>query len=78
MPKVNPVPEPQRARNAAISANLPLILRLLRNWLERRRQRRSLKKIPTELLKDVLPDGETSTREQLRRERKRVDTGLWY
>lgn len=78
MPKVNPVPEPQRAGHAATSANLPLILRHLRNWLERRRQRRSLKKIPTELLNDVLPDGETSTRERLRREPKRVDTGLWY
>ncbi|WP_421983671.1 hypothetical protein [Roseibium sp.] len=78
MPKVKPFPAAHRAGHAVTSGNLPLVLRLLRNWLETRRQRRSLKKIPTELLKDVLPDGETSTREQLRREPKRVDTGPWY
>nr|WP_319382728.1 hypothetical protein [uncultured Roseibium sp.] len=78
MPKVNPVPEPHRPGQAVTSPRLPLVLEVLKNWLERRRLRRSLKKIPTELLKDVLPDGETSTREQLRREPKRVDTGLWY
>lgn len=78
MPKVKPFPAAHRAGHAVTSANLPLVLRLLRNWLETRRRRRSLKKIPTELLKDVLPDGETSAREQLRREPKRTDTGPWY
>lgn len=78
MPKVKPFPAPHRAGNGMTSWHLPLVVRIFKSWLEARRQRRSLKKIPTELLKDVLPDSEMSTREQLRREPKRVDTGLWY
>lgn len=78
MPKVTPFLSPQRSGHDVTSARWPTFLRRLKDWLETRRRRQSLKKIPTELLNDVLPDGDTRTREELRRRPKRVETGLWY
>lgn len=78
MPKVTRLPVSYRARSADTATPVRLVVSLLKNLMDRHRQRRSLRRIPTELLNDVLPDGDTSTRERLRRAPKRMDIGLWY
>lgn len=77
MPKVTPLPVPHRPRSAAATSPVRLLAEFLQNWLANNRRRRSLRRIPTGLLSDVLPDGDTSMQEQLRRAPKRIDTGLW-
>ncbi|WP_306146016.1 hypothetical protein [Roseibium sp. MMSF_3412] len=78
MPKVTPLPVPHRPRSAAATSPVRLLVDVLQNWLADNRRRRSLRRIPTELLSDVLPDEDIRTHEQLRRAPKRVDTGLWF
>ncbi len=77
MPKVTPLPVPHRPRSAAATSPVRLLAEFLQNWLAYKRRRRSLRRIPTELLSDVLPDEGIRSREQLRRAPKRIDTGLW-
>lgn len=77
MPKVTPLPVSHRPGSAATASPAGLLVNFLKKWMAQRRRRRSLGRIPTGLLRDVLPDGDTSTREQLRRVPRRIDTGLW-
>lgn len=77
MPKVTPLPVPRRTEPHGNAAHAGLLLVIFRRWLAHYRRRRSLRQIPTGLLNDVLPDGDTRFREQMRRAPKRIDTGLW-
>ena len=61
MPKVTRLPVSHRVRSADTTSPLRLLVKILKDWLAHHRRSRSLRRIPTELLNDVLPDGDTST-----------------
>ncbi len=78
MPKVVPLVPADSGKSVRPRGFAGVLLALFERWIAARRHRRSLGRIPSELLDDIVADEDMKTRERLRREPRRFHTGIWF
>lgn len=78
MPKVTPLAAAEHRKPLRQRGIGGIFRALFETWITHRRRRRSIGRIPLELLEDVVADEDIRTREQLRRTAPRPDTRLWF